>query len=40
MKEFVALRAKTYAYLIDDDSKHKKSNKKETYVRKLYRFLV
>ena len=25
MKEFVALRAKTYAYLMDDDSKHKKA---------------
>ena len=24
MKEFVALRAKTYAYLTDDDSKKKK----------------
>ena len=23
MKEFVALRAKAYAYLIDDDSEHK-----------------
>ena len=28
MKEFVALRAKTYAYLMDDDSEHKRS--KET----------
>ena len=25
MKEFVALRAKTWAYLMDDDSEHKKS---------------
>ena len=25
MKEFVGLRAKTWAYLMDDDSKHKKS---------------
>ena len=25
MKEFVALRAKTYAYLTDDDSEHKKA---------------
>ena len=24
MKEFVGLRAKTYSYLIDDDSEHKK----------------
>ena len=37
MKEFVALRAKTYSYLMDDDSEHKKSkrnkeacNKKKT----------
>ena len=39
MKEFVGLRAKTYAYLMDDDSEHKKSkrnkevcHKKKTYV--------
>ena len=25
MKEFVALRAKTYAYLMDDDSEHKRA---------------
>ena len=25
MKEFVTLRAKTFAYLMDDDSEHKKS---------------
>ena len=25
MKEFVALRAKTYAYLMDDNSEHKKA---------------
>ena len=25
MKEFVALRAKTYSYLMDDDSEHKKA---------------
>ena len=25
MKEFVGLRAKTYAYLMDDDSEHKKA---------------
>ena len=38
-KEFVALRAKTYSYLMYDDSEHKKSkrnkevcNKKKTYV--------
>ena len=27
IKEFVALRAKTYAYLMDDDSEHKKAKK-------------
>ena len=27
MKEFVALRAKTWAYLIDDDTEHKKAKK-------------
>ena len=25
MKEFVALRAKTYSYLMDDDTDHKKA---------------
>ena len=25
MKEFVGLRAKAYAYLMDDDSEHKKA---------------
>ena len=25
MKEFVALRAKTYSYVMDDDSEHKKA---------------
>ena len=25
MKEFVALRAKTYSYLMNDDSEHKKA---------------
>ena len=25
MKKFVALRAKTYAYLMDDDNEHKKA---------------
>ena len=25
MKEFVALRAKAYAYLMEDDSEHKKA---------------
>ena len=28
MIEFIGLRAKTYAYLMDDDSEHKKGNKK------------
>ena len=33
MKEFVGLRSKTYAYLMDDDSEKKKVyNKKKTYV--------
>ena len=33
MIEFVGLRAKTYAYLMDDDTEHKKdNNKKKTYV--------
>ena len=38
MKEFVGLRAKTYAYLMDEDIKRKKDkgtkkiNKKKTYV--------
>ena len=38
MKEFCALRAKTYTYLMDDDSEKKKSkgikkcNKTQTYV--------
>ena len=27
MKEFVGLRAKTYAYLMDDDSEHKKEKR-------------
>ena len=36
MKEFVGLRSKTYAYLMDDDSEKKKVyNKKKTYVWKL-----
>ena len=39
MKEFAALRARPYAYLVDDDSEDKKAkgkkevyNKKKTYV--------
>ena len=27
MKEFAGLRAKTYAYLMDDDSEHKKEKR-------------
>ena len=27
MKEFVGLRAKTYAYLMDDDREHKKAKR-------------
>ena len=41
MKEFVSLRAKTYSYLMDNDSEHKKGKgtkkcviKKKTYVLK------
>ena len=30
MIEYVGLRAKTYAYLMDDDSKHKKARKKRS----------
>ena len=29
MTEFVVLRAKTYAYLIDDDTEHKKTKGKK-----------
>ena len=44
--EFVAPRPKTYSYLDDDNSDHKKaegtknSNKTKTYVSKLYRLFV
>ena len=31
MKEFVGLRAKTWAYLLDDDSEHKEKRKKQKY---------
>ena len=34
MKEFIALRAKTYAYLIEDDKEHKKSKGTKKYVIK------
>ena len=34
MKEFCALRAKTYTYLMDDDSKKKKAKGTKTYVIK------
>ena len=34
MKEFVVLRAKTYAYLMDDDTKHKKAKGTKTCVIK------
>ena len=46
MIEFVRLRAKTYAYLMDDDTEQKKAkgkkmcNKKKTFVWKLYRLLI
>ena len=40
MKEFVVLRAKTYAYLMDDDTKHKKAKGTKTCVikRRLKKF--
>ena len=31
MKEFVGLRAKTWAYLLDDDSEHKEKRKEQKY---------
>ena len=34
MTEFVRLRAKTYAYLIDDDSEHKKAKGTKNFVIK------
>ena len=34
MKEFVALRAKTYAYLMDDDGEEKKPKATKKYVIK------
>ena len=47
MTEFIALRAKEYAYLMEDGSEYKISqrnkkacNKMRTYVRKLQRFFV
>ena len=34
MKEFVGLRAKTYAYLMDNDAEHKKANETEKCITK------
>ena len=34
MKEFVGLRVKTWAYLLDDDSQHKKAKGTKKYVIK------
>ena len=34
MKEFVALKAKTYSYLMDDDTEHKKAKRTKNYVIK------
>ena len=34
MKEFIALRAKTYAYLMEDNKEHKKSKGTKKYVIK------
>ena len=38
MKEFVALRAKTYAYLIDDDTEHKKAKGKRCVIKRELMF--
>ena len=39
MKEFVALRAKTYTYLMDDDTEHKKAKgKKKCVVKRMLMF--
>ena len=38
MKEFVGLRAKTYAYLMDDDSEHKKEKRTKKCVIKRLMF--
>ena len=34
MTKFVALKAKTYGYLIDDDSENKKENDRKSCVKK------
>ena len=34
MIEFVGLRAKTYAYLMNDDNEHKKAKERKKYVKK------
>ena len=34
MKEFVALKAKTYSYLMDGDTEHKKAKRTKNYVIK------
>ena len=39
MKEFVGLRAKTYAYLMDDDSEHKKAKgTKKCVIKRILKF--
>ena len=39
MKEFIGLRAKTYAYLIDDDSEKKKVNgTKKCVIKRILKF--
>ena len=46
MKEFVSLREITWAYLINDDTEHKKiknkkvCNKKRSYIQKLFRLFI
>ena len=36
MKEFVALKAKTYSYLMDDDTEHKKAKGTKTCNKKRH----
>ena len=38
MKEYVALRAKTYAYLMDDDSEKKAKGTKKAVIKRLIRY--
>ena len=39
MKEFVALKPKTYFYLMDDDSEHRKAKKrKKCVIKRILKF--